>query len=101
MLTGKNVQKLASLTGAATGAQAAVNFQLGPDVAGTAVVLFSGTGSVMIQGRISPEAPWVDLIAAAITEATDSAVATLARVLPEMRANVTANSANCDVWVMA
>ncbi len=97
---GRVVHKIAALTAAATGAQAAFLFQLGPDVGCTLQVQFSGTGSVTLEGRLSPDAPWVTLNAS-ITEATDGAMVAVVRGAPEMRANVTANSANVDVWLMA
>lgn len=96
MITGHDVQKAATLTGGATGAQAALRFQLGPKDSIMVQVDFSGTGSVQMEGRLSPEAAWRSLgsaIAASGIVRIDSAAT-------EIRANVTSNSANTDVWVM-
>lgn len=102
------VKKIAALTAGATGAQAAFPFQLGPSLGCAVQVQFGGTGSVTLEGRASPDAPWVTLqlelgtpAAATVTEATDGVLLAILRAAPEMRANVTANSTTCDVWVMA
>lgn len=102
MLTGKNVQKIADVAGGATGAQAGVQYQLGPDVGGALVVEFGTTGTVMLQGRISLDAPWANLLAANLTEAAGLVQAvSIGRTHPEMRLNIVANGSTIKAWVMA
>lgn len=97
MNVGHNSQKAATVTGAATGAQTAVNFQLGPKQGGLVQLKLGGTGTIRIQGRISPEADFVDLTG----DISAAGVTVLTNACPEMRVNVTANSATVDVWIMA
>lgn len=95
MAQGKEVQPLANTTG--TGAQTAVRFNITLELAGTLVVDISATGSVELQGRISPDAPWVVLATVNTAGATST---NIARMFPEMRANVTANTGTIRVWVL-
>jgi len=96
MNSGFNTLKAATLVGAATGAQAAVSFQPGRQ-SGLLQLLLSGTGTVRVQGRLDPLAPSNDLTG----DVSASGITAVANVTPEMRINVTANSANLDAWLMA
>jgi len=107
MTQGHDVQLMAALTAAATGAQASRTFQLGPKGTALVHVELSGTGTVVIEGRMDPSAtmralgvqlPTTGAFAATITA---SGVYILPAATVEMRANVSANSANCTVWVQA
>jgi len=93
MNTGKAPQLLANTTG--TGAQTAVVLPVGFDVAGSAQVEVTATGTVEIQGRLGPDAPWV-----VFNTISASGITNMARVWPEMRANITANTGTIRVWVM-
>ena len=60
------------------------------------VDLDGGTGSVMVQGRIDPALPWVNILDAAITADSIQVIA----ALPYMRATLTSGSASdVNVWV--
>lgn len=97
MNTGHNVQRAATLVGGATGAQAAVNFQLGPKQSAAVQLELGSTGTIRVQGRVSPDAPWNDLTA----DITTSGVVSIAVATPEMRVNVTANASTLNAWLMA
>lgn len=99
MLHGKNVQKIADVSGGAIGAQPGFQFQLGSDVGGSLVIEFGTTGSVMLEGRISPDAPWVDLFTTNQTEPSKGVA--VGRVYPEMRLQIDANGSTIKAWVMA
>jgi len=61
----------------------------------------NGEADVMIQGRLDSTAPWVDMLAAVVDEATsltDEGLQALA-YLPQMRAEVTGVASTPDVRV--
>ncbi len=97
MNTGHNVQPaLEAVT--ASGAGAALSFQLGPKEGACAIVTGITTATVAIQGRISPTAPWVTLG----TPLTADGLYDIPHAMPEMRANVTAyTSGTITVWIKA
>lgn len=103
---GNNVQRLANLAGAATGAQTGVNFQLGPKDSGTVHVDASGAVTVAIEGRLDPAGTYRPIgvqlpdgtFAASITA---SGMYRLVNTAPDMRANVTVNAGTVVVWVKA
>lgn len=102
MNTGKNVRQLCK-DAAGTGVQtppgetlAFVTYQLGLDVSGSAQVSISATATVAIEGRIDPLAPWVPL-----GSTSTAGFLNLTRVMPQMRANISANTGTVSVWVMA
>lgn len=97
-MNGHNVQKAATLTAGATGAQAALRFNLGPKETAVVQVDLGSSGTVRIQGRLSPEAAWRDL---GTGDITSSGITLLSPGAPEMRANVTANGSTVDVWLKA
>lgn len=97
MNPGHNVQKAATVAGAATGAQAEVTFQLGPKAGALVQLLLGSTGTIRVQGRLDPSAPWADLTA----DLTASGITVITNACPQMRVNVTANASTVDVWLSA
>lgn len=96
-VSGKNVIKICDTAG--TGTQPAFQFQLGFDVGGVHEVEITATGSVTLEGRLSPDAPWAQIAGPTTSPGASSLL--IQRAYPEMRANVTANTGTIRVWVMA
>jgi hypothetical protein len=101
MITGKNTQKIADVTGGATGAQAGVQFQLGSDVGATYVVSVTVSATYTLEGRISTDAPWVAMDTQQAPAAPADVQRTITRMLPEVRLNIAANGGAIKAWVMA
>jgi hypothetical protein len=83
---------------ASTGAQTAIT---PPGADGEKVGLFqievgTGTYSVQLQGRLSTDASWVDLLS---TPATADGVYSVA-LFPYMRVNITTNGATVQAWLL-
>jgi len=97
MNSGKSTTKVCDTI--STGAQTGFDFQLGPDVGGSAEVEITATGSVVVQGRMDSSLPWVDLTSAAATPGGN--FLNINRVMPQMRANISANSGTIRVWILA
>lgn len=88
------IHNLATVTGTTTGAQPhqKINSAEG-SVEGTIQVEVVSTGTVLVQGRASEEAPWIT-----IASFTASDVKIIA-LLQQMRVNVTANGSGVNVWL--
>ena len=97
MNPGHNVQRAATLTGGATGAQTEVTFQLGPKAGAIVQLQLGTTGTIRVQGRLDPDAPWADLT----TDITASGITAIAAACPQMRINVTANGGTLNAWLSA
>jgi hypothetical protein len=55
----------------------------------------SGTNTVKLEGRCTPTAPWIDLVAALAAGLTEQ------NLMPEMRLNCTAwTSGSCQVYLL-
>ena len=98
MAIGKPTHQL--FEGTAPAAGAAVGYQTNGDLTGILQFeLTAGTCSFVIQGRLTPLAPWADL-ATTITEASPR-ILNLNRVYPAMRVLVTALAGGTlRVWVL-
>lgn len=106
MNPGKNIQLACDVASGVTGAQPHVTFQLGPDVSCTVQVDSPGGSSqVDIQGRLDPNAPWVNVPTGGsdIIVNTTSVILALGRAAPEMRVNIDSNASGTRlrVWLMA
>lgn len=106
MISGKDTQRLVTASAAASGPLPVdgSRWQLGLEVSGVAVVQSSAAlASFTIQGRISPDAPWVDLHSpnASLSGGAGSALQGISRVMPEMRLQWSGNAGTVSAWVMA
>lgn len=93
MPIGLNTTKVLALTGAATSSGSTPLALPSRTDEMTVQVEISGTGTVIIEGRIAEDAPWFTL--ATITASTIQPLA----AVTSARARVTANSANVNVWI--
>jgi hypothetical protein len=96
MTAGHDVQRALSAS-VATDTGATLRFQLGPMVGATAQVGGITSATVLIEGRMSPDAPFVQL-----ATTTANGVVNIPNAMVEMRARVSVYvSGTIDVWIMA
>lgn len=95
--SGKNVQLVAEFLASANGTSPVSTFQLGPDALAVLQVSLSAAGSVQLQVRLSPDAPFENLGSAVTT----SSVVSLTRAFPQYQAVVTGNTGSARAWVMS
>jgi len=106
MTSGNDVQQLVAASAAATGPLpvAGLRWQLGPKAGGALVVQSSAAlATFTLEGRISPEAPWVAIMTAStlLNAGAGQAFIAIAQTLTEMRLNWTGNAGLVTAWVMA
>lgn len=106
MMNGHDVQVLVSASAAASGPLpvAGSRWQLGPKAPAALVVLASAAlASFTLEGRISPEAPWVSIMTAdtSFSGGAGQKLVAIAQALPEMRLNWSGNAGAVSAWVMA
>jgi len=102
MTIGKDTKFVCNATASATGPQPGVVFQLVHDTPCTAQAeVIGGAASFVIEGRLSPDAPWVTVPGLTPSPVTASGAIAIARGMPEMRVNITTNPGTIRVWIMA
>lgn len=102
MNTGKNVQQIVTAAVAAAGPSAPTFFQPGPTNGCLLVVKSSAAlASFTLEGRVSPEAPFVTLMAAdtGLVAGAGQKRAEVTCVMAEMRLNWTGNAGSVDAWL--
>jgi len=106
MNTGKNVQQLVAASAAATGPLpvAGLSYQLGPNLSALVVVQSSAAlATFVVEGRVSPEAPWAQLHApdASLAGGAGTKALAIASGMAEMRLNWTGNAGTVTAWLQA